>query len=305
MKAARAAVTGALVLGVLFGPLAAETQQAGKVHRIGYLANGSQITSRPFMEAFRQGLRDLGWIEGRNVAIEYRFADGYLDRLPALASELVKTRVDVIVVGAGPPGVRAARQASPTVPIVALVSDPVANGLVVSLARPGGTVTGLATQFEDVVTKQLQILKEAVPKVARVAILIHHTSLNSTTQKAAEAAVRTLGLNGRVLEIHDVPDAEGAFRTAKTERADAVHVLPSPAFIRHRTRLAELAVKYHLPAMYETRAYVEAGGLMSYGPSFADLFRRMAGYVDRIFKGAKPGDLPIEQPTKFELAINL
>jgi putative ABC transport system substrate-binding protein len=258
------------------------------------------------VEAFRQGLRELGWAEGQNVSIEYRWADGHLDRLPALASELVRATVDVILV-AGGPGVRAARQATGTVPIVsAITGDLVATGFAASLARPGGSVTGLAVQFDDLAGKQLQILKETVPKAARVAILLHHTTPPSRIiLGAAETAARALGLDGHVLEIRDVTDLEGAFRTAKAKQADAMYVLPSPTFSRHRARLAELAVKHRLPGIYEDKTYVDAGGLMSYGPSFPDLYRRSASYVDRILKGAKPGDLPIEQPTKFELAINL
>jgi len=256
------------------------------------------------LQAFRQGLRELGWVEGQNVAIDYRWADGDLEQLPALASDLIKSPIDVIVV-AGGTGVRAALQASRTIPIVgAIISDPVADGFAASFARPGGTVTGSAVQFGDLASKQLQLLKETVPKAGRVSILAH-SSVNPTSQKAAEAAARALGLTGRAFEIRDAPDLEGVFRTAKAEHADVMHVLPSPAFARQRARLAALAVKHRLPSIYEDKQYVDAGGLMSYGPSFADLFRRAASYVDRIFKGAKPGHLPIEQPTKFDLVINL
>jgi putative ABC transport system substrate-binding protein len=270
MKPAPAAVTFALILGVLFGPLGAEAQQAGRVYRVGYLGT-SNPTHNPSLDAFRQGMRELGWVEGQNVAIEYRWAEGKMDRLPALASDLVKRPIDVIV-ASGLPGVRAARQATCTVPIVGITSDPVAAGFAESLARLGGTVTGLATQFEDVVTRQLQVLKEAVPRAARIAILIQHSSLNSTVQKAVETAARTLGLTGRVFEIPDPPAFDDAFRTAKVGHADAVQVLPSPAFMHQRTLLAELAVKHRLPAIYETREYVDAGGLMSYGPRFPALY---------------------------------
>jgi putative ABC transport system substrate-binding protein len=225
-----------------------------------------------------------------------RWAGGNLDRLPALASELVRASVDVILV-AGGAGVRAALEASRTVPIVsAITGDMVAAGFAASLARPGGRVTGLAVQFEDLASKQLQILKETVPKVVYVAILHHTTPPNLVVLKATEAGARALGLKGRVFEIRDVPDLDGAFRTAKADRADAMYVLPSPTFSRHRARLAELAMKHRLPGIYESKEYVDAGGLMSYGPSFPDLYRRSAHYVDRILKGAKPGDLPIEQP---------
>jgi putative ABC transport system substrate-binding protein len=292
-------------LSALAAPRAAGAQPAGKVYRIGVLANQNPTPSSPTLDAFLQGLRGLGWVEGQNVSIEYRWAGGHLDRLPALASDLVRAPVDVIVV-AGGPGVRAALQASPTVPIVsAITGDVVAAGFAASLARPGGRVTGLAVQFEDLASKQLQILTETVPKVVRVAILHHTTPPNLVILKATETGARALGLKGRVFEIRDMPDLEGAFQTAKADRADAMYVLPSPTFYQYRARLAELAVKHRLPGIYETKEYVDAGGLMSYGPSFPDLYRRSASYVDRIFKGAKPGDLPIEQPTKFELAINL
>jgi putative ABC transport system substrate-binding protein len=282
-----------------------KAQQAGKTWRVGYLGNANPTLSAPSRDAFRQGLRELGWVEGQNVSIEYRWAGGNLDRLPALASELVRASVDVILV-AGGAGVRAALEASRTVPIVsAITGDMVAAGFAASLARPGGRVTGLAVQFEDLASKQLQILKETVPKVVYVAILHHTTPPNLVVLKATEAGARALGLKGRVFEIRDVPDLDGAFRTAKADRADAMYVLPSPTFNRHRARLAELALKHRLPGIYEAKEYVDAGGLMSYGPSFSDLYRRSAHYVDRILKGAKPGDLPIEQPTKFDLAINL
>ncbi len=297
----------ALALSFMVAPFGADGEQAGKVYRIGYLGPTSPETSAEMLDGFRQGLRELGWVEGQNVAIEYRWADGNLDRLPALAADLVRTPLDVIVVG-GNAAVRATLEATPTVPIVgAVFSDPVVMGFAMSFARPGGRVTGVAQQVEDLVTKQLQLLKEMVPKAARVAILAQHTStsLNPHVQKAAEAAARALGLKGRVFEIRDVADLDSAFRAAKAEKADAMHVLSSPMFGRHRTRLAELAVQHRLPGMYETKVYVEAGGLMSYGPSYPDMSRRAASYVDRILKGAKPGDLPIEQPNKYELAINL
>ena len=282
-----------------------KAEQAGKTWRVGYLGNANPTLSAPSRDAFRQGLRELGWVEGQNVSIEYRWAGGHLDRLPALASELVRASVDVILV-AGGAGVRAALEASRTVSIVsAITGDMVAAGFAASLARPGGRVTGLAVQFEDLASKQLQILKETVPKVIYIAILHHTTPPNLVVLKATEAGARALGLKGRVFEIRDVPDLDGAFRTAKADRADAMYVLPSPTFNRHRARLAELALKHRLPGIYEAKEYVDAGGLMSYGPSFSDLYRRSAHYVDRILKGAKPGDLPIEQPTKFDLAINL
>jgi putative ABC transport system substrate-binding protein len=291
--------------GGVAGPLAAGAQQAGKVYRIGYLSNGNPTQSAPSLDAFRQGMREFGWVEGQNVSLEYRWADGNLDRLPALAADLVRLPVDVIHL-AGGPAIRAALKATATVPIVAaIMGDPVMYGFAASLARPGGNVTGAAVQFADLASKQMQLLKETMPNAARVAILDHHAVRNPDAQKAAEAAARALGLTVRVIGIRDEPDLQTAFRTAKAEHADAMYVLPSPTFSRHRARLAELAVKHRLPGIYEAKEYVVAGGLMSYGPSFPDLFRRSASYVDRILKGAKPGDLPIEQPTKFEFVINL
>ena len=294
-------------LALLAAPFAAEAQPAGKVPRIGYLGNGNPTSSSgPTRDAFRQGLQALGWIEGQNVVIAYRWADGDLTRLPALALDLVATAPVDVFLTAGGAGVRAAQQAARAVPIVAaILGDPVVNGFAASFARPGGNITGLAVQFEDLATKQLQFLKETVPNVTRVAILDDHAVRNTYIQKAAEAAARSLGLTTHVIGIRDERDLEGAFRTAKAGRANAMYVLPSPTFARHRARLAELAVTHHLPGIYEDRSYVDVGGLMSYGPNFPDLFRRSASYVDRILKGAKPGDLPIEQPTKFELAVNL
>jgi putative ABC transport system substrate-binding protein len=217
----------------------------------------------------------------------------------------VRTPLDVIHL-AGAPAVRAALRASRAVPIVsAITGDPVANGFAASLARPGGNVTGLAVEFESLATKQLQLLKEMVPKVARVAFLHPTTNPTPNIITAAETAAHALGLKSRVFYIHDMLDFEGAFRTASAEQAGAMYVMPSPLFSHHRERLAELARKYRMPGIYESPAYVSAGGLMSYGPNFVDLYRRSASYVDRILKGAKPGDLPIEQPTKFELVINL
>ena len=291
--------------GALAAPRAAEAQQAGKKYRIGCLYNGNPTQSAPTVDAFREGMRELGWVDGQNVSLEYRWADGNLDRLPALVADLVRLPVDVIHL-AGGPAIRAARQTTRTIPIVvALMSDPVVLGFVTSFARPGGSITGLAVQFEDLASKQMQLVKETMPNAARVAILDHHGIPNPGAQSSAETAARALGLTVRVIGIRNESDLQAAFRTAKAEHADAMYVLPSPTFNRHRALLAELAMKHRLPGIYEAKEYVVAGGLMSYGPSFPDLFRRSASYVDRILKGAKPGDLPIEQPTKFELVINL
>ena len=296
---------GALGASLLVVPTSARAQPAGKKYRIGYLGNAGPTQGAPTLDGFQQGLRALGWVEGQNVFIEYRWADGNLGRLPALASDLVRTRLDVIHL-AGAPAVRAALQATRTVPIVsAIMSDPVASGFAASLARPGGNVTGFAVQFDELATKQLQFLKETLPKSVGVAILHATPTPSPLILKAAEVAVQALGLKGRVFHVRDLPELEGAFRTARAEQATAMYVLPSPLFSRHRARIAELAIQHRLPGIYEAKDYVDAGGLMSYGPNYVDLYRRSATYVDRILKGARPADLPIEQPTKFELSINL
>jgi putative ABC transport system substrate-binding protein len=294
---------GTVAVSLLSAPLAAEAQPT-RTPRIGFLSNGNSTPVSPQLNAFRRGLRELGWIEGQTVTIEYRWAEGNSDRLPALVAELVQGKVDVIVLS-GRPAIRAAREATSTIPIVfVILSDPVTLGFVPSLARPGGNMTGLASEFEALITKQLQLLKEAVPKVSRVALL-HHPEIAPAVTSAAEAAAQRLGLTARTLKVAEVAEFENAFKMARSERAGAIHVLPSPFFNAHRARLIELAARYRLPAVYEFRNYVEDGGLMSYGPSINEMYRGMASYVDRILKGAKPGDLPIERPTTFELVINL
>jgi putative tryptophan/tyrosine transport system substrate-binding protein len=292
-----------LTVGTLAAPLVAEAQPA-RVPRIGYLGNGSPppvLSELPF----NRGLRELGWIEGQTVTIEYRWAEGKADQLPALADELVRAKVDVMVV-AGGLGLRAGQRATSTIPIVfVILNDPVAVGLVKSFAHPGGNATGLASQFEELITKQLQLLKEAIPSISRIALLHHQLSVSTIILDAAEAAARRLGLTARTLKVAEPIEFENAFKTARSERAGAVHVLPSPFFDAHRHQLIELATRYRLPAMYEFKEYVRDGGLMSYGPSIVEMFRGMAGYVDRILRGAKAGDLPIERASKFQLVINL
>jgi putative tryptophan/tyrosine transport system substrate-binding protein len=288
--------------GVVAVPLAGEAQQSINVPRIGILANGRSPSSFEW-EAFRRGLRELGWIEGRTVAIVYRDADGNPDRFPNLAAELVRLKVDVIVV-AGPPAINAAREATRTIPIVSVaLADPVASGYVTSLARPGGNLTGLTSQYEELISKQLQLLKEVVPTVSRIALL-HHRESWPVILNAAETAARSLALTVTTLNVDGV-EFESAFKRARSEQVGAIHVLPSPIFYAHHKRLVELAAKYRLPAIYELKPFVEDGGLMCYSPSITEMFRGMASYVDRILKGAKPGDLPIERPTKFDLVINL
>jgi len=293
---------------ILVARLAAEAQQA-KVARIGYLS--SSLAANPHIqEAFRQGLRDLGYIEGRNVVIEYRDAEGKPERLPALAAELVTLKVDVILVGGGTRVTLAAMQATTTIPIVfTSVGDPVTSGLVTNLARPGGNVTGLSGLGPELVGKNLELLKQALPGVDRVAVLRVPDALGERTDKdmltGAEVAARALGVRLQFVEARSADEFAKAFSDMSSARAAALTVLPSNRFLRERRRLVDLAAKNRLPAVYTSREFVDAGGLMSYGASPTDSSRRAASYVDKILKGAKPGDLPVEQPTKFELVINL
>jgi len=307
MTGLRLAFSITLLLGGLFSPLAVRAQQAAKVPRIGYLA-GDRAASPHLIEAFRQGLRDLGYVEGSNVLIEYRDAEGKFERLPALAAELVALKVDVIVAG-GTPLILAAKQATRTLPIVfAAASDPVTDGLVTSLARPGGNVTGFSNIAPDLVGKRLELLKQAVPGVNRVAILWQPGGTGERTEqdmrKGAEAAARALGVRLQFLEARGPADFDRAFSDMTRERAGALTSLGGSMFFSERRRLVDLAAKNRLPALYQQREFVDAGGLMAYGANLADNFRRAATYVDKILKGTKPGDLPIEQPTKFELVIN-
>ena len=291
-------------LPVLLGtaPLTASAQSARR--RIGLLGNSNPSTMAAQLEPFRRRLRELGWIEGRTVTIEYRWAEGDPRRLPLLVAELVQAKVEVIVLS-GTPAIRAAQKATSTIPIVFVVlADPVTSGLVPSLARPGGNMTGVASQYEELITKQLQLLKEAVPTLARVALL-NHADIPPAILAAAEVAARSLGLAARTLRVTDTAGLESAFSTARSERIEAIHVLPSPFFGAHRIRLIQLAAQYRLPAFYEFRDYVVDGGLISYGPSISEMFGHAALFVDRILRGARPGDLAIERPTKFELVINL
>ncbi len=300
----RRTFVGASVAALFAIPMAAQAQLSSTTPSIGFLSNLSPTTGAANLDAFRRGLKDLGWIEGRNILIEYRSADGDMTRHPALASELVKLQVATIVT-AGTPAVQAARQASRSIPIVvAIMPDPVALGFAASLARPGGNITGLANLFEELTPKQLQIFREALPNATRIALLSDR-SMGDAIQTATMAAARTLGVEARVHYVDNVSNLDTAIRTAKGERADAVLVLPSPTFNRYRARIAELASKAGLPTFSESSEYVRDGGFLSYGPNFPSMYYRAAAYVDRVLKGAKPGDLPIERPTKFELVINL
>ena len=284
-----------------------QAQQSTKIPRIGYLNAVSPSSVSDRIEAFRQGLRELGYVEGKNIVIVSRYADGNLERLPALAAELASLKVDVIV-SSGPVPTRFTKKATATIPIVmAQDSDPVGNGFVATLARPGGNITGLSTLAPELSGKRLELLKEIVPRLSRVAVFGTSTQPgNAQALKEVELAARAFGINLQYVDVLDPKDIETAFRAAGKERADAVLMMvPSGVVNSLRKEIAELAVKSRLPATYQQSEYVEAGGLMSYGVSIDDLNRRAATYVDKILKGRKPADLPVEQPTKFELVINL
>jgi len=303
----RAAVPSILVAVVLVAlGVIAEAQQPTKVPRIGFLSTNSLSSVAARTESFRQGLRELGYVEGKNITIEWRDAEGKLDRLSERAVELVRLKVDVIVTAAPAP-TRATKEATVTIPIVmAFDNDPVGNGFVASLARPGGNITGLSTYYPETTGKQLELLKEIVPNLSRVAVLGTSTVPgNEQTLKETELVARALGVKLQYLEIQDPQNIENVFRAASKGRAGAVLVLSSPVATFQRTQIAEMAAKSRLPAIYPQSDHVDAGGLIFYGPSIADLYRRAATYVDKILKGAKPADLPVEQPKKFELIINL
>jgi ABC-type uncharacterized transport system substrate-binding protein len=284
----------------------ARAQQTKKAPRIGFLSAVSRSSISARVEAFRQGLRELGYVEGKNIFIEWRFAEGKSDRLPSLAAELVRLKVDVIVAEA-PTSTRSAKQATVTIPIVMVFDeDPVGSGFVASLARPGGNITGLSTLSPEISGKQLELLKEIVPKLSRVGVL------GDVTRPGTPQALREINVTAdafrvqvQYLEVREPKDIEIAFRAASKEHADAVLVLGSPVLNSQRKQVVELAVKSRLPAIYARQEAVEDGGLISYGVSIAGLSRRAATYVDEILKGAKPADLPVEQPKKFELIINL
>jgi putative ABC transport system substrate-binding protein len=282
----------------------AQAQQPAKVPRIGVLWPDSAPSPR--IEEFRQGLRDLGYVEGQNMIIEYRYADGRRDRLPALAAELVHLKVQVIVALSTLAAVPA-KKATTTVPIVTVSGDPIGTGLIASLARPGGNVTGLSFFSPDLVGKRLELLKEVVPRLSRVAILWDVEGPAKIQEfKEAEAAAPALGLQIQSLGVRAPnPDLDGAFQSAVKARATGLLTLGNPLTLTHHHRIVDLAIKTRLPSMYDSKQFVEAGGLMTYGPNFSDLYRRSAVFVDKILKGAKPAELPVEQPTKFELVINL
>ena len=300
----------AITLALIILPVSrvSAAQQPGKVHRIGFLfaSSLSDPRSQRWLDAFRQGLRELGWVEGQNIAIEYRSAEGRYGRLPDLAAELVRLKVDVIVTSAVP-AIQAAKEATRTIPIVmAVVVDPVAAGFVPNLGRPEGNITGLSAMAPELVGKQLEMLKEVVPKVSRVALLWNPANAGNAPQlREAQVAARALALRLQPLEARDSKGIDSAFAAMIRGRAGAAIVLVDVVLNDHRTRIAGLAAKRRLPTVFGQREYAEAGGLMAYGPNIADMFRRAATYVDKILKGARPADLPVEQPMRFELVINM
>jgi len=297
-----------LALGTVLCALSssADAQQPKQLPRVGYLASGSRSSELSHIEAFNEGLRERGYTEGQNIIIDYSFAEGKLDRLPALAADLVRSKVDVIVTGGGPT-TRAAKDATKSIPTVLVnLSDPVALGFVASLAKPGGNMTGLASIQTDLGGKRVELLKEILPQLSRLAVLANRDVPGYGVQmKEVEVAAQTIGLQLQVEDIRGPNDLEKAFSAITKGRAGALLGLTNPTFNILRSRIAELAVKSRLPSMYGDRVFVDSGGLISYGPDVLDSFRRAAKYVDKILKGAKPAELPVEQPTKFELVINL
>jgi putative tryptophan/tyrosine transport system substrate-binding protein len=304
MRIIRAALGAVLALGLLGTPLITQAQQAGKVYRIGVLETG---VLRPHAwKAFRERLRELGYVEGQTITFETRWADGHDDRLPGLAAELVRLRVDVIVTG-GNPAARVAKSTTTSIPIVmGTGGDPIGLGLVGSLGHPGGNVTGMTTLSRELSGKRLEVFREALPRVSRMGMLSHRASdIDALTSRATVQAAQTLGIPFKLHDVDGPHDFDRALSAFVAERVGAVLVASSQMFFVSRYQLVDLALKHRLPTMFVVREYVEAGGLMSYGPSYADMFQRAAGFVDKILKGAKPADLPIEQPQKFELVVSM
>jgi len=295
-----------LALGLALAPLAAEAQPTTKIPRIGFLASPSAEFMKGRVAAFEEALRELGYVDGKSIVIEYRYADGRFERLPNLATQLVRLRVDVLVV-VGAPAAHAAKNATSVIPIViGNAADPVGTGLVASLARPGGNITGLSDFNLGVVTKRLELLKQVVPKATRVAVLLNPANPTNPPQlKEIQTVAPALGVTLLALEAKGSDDIAPAFAVMKSERPGALLVMGDLMFGTHQRRIAELALKGQLPTSWAMKENVDAGGLMSYGTNFEDLYRRAAGYVDKILKGSKPADLPVEQPTKFELVINM
>ena len=293
-----------LAVSLALAPLASEAQSARQVWRIGYLGTSSPSLEPNLVNAFRQGLREFGHIEGQDIVIEYRWAEGKYDRFPELAAELVRLKVDVILT-AGTPGALAAKQATRTIPIVmAVVADALAYQLVASLAQPGGNVTGLSTLARDLQGKQLEFLKEIVPRLSRIAVLVNPSNpFNDVLGR--EQVQQALRLKLELFEVKAAEEFEAVFAAIARQRPDALFMIADRFLLAHRARIVAFAARQRLPGMYPYKEFVEAGGLVSYAPSYPEMFRRSATYVDKILKGAKPADLPVEQPTKFELVINL
>ena len=302
----RFVLAGAAVAAMGFRGALAQRAPANRISRVGYLAASVGNEASHLIAAFRQGLRELGYVEGQNITLEFRSAENRADRYPVLAAELVAQKVDVIVAGATP-AAPAAKKATGTIPIVFPIHiDPVGAGLVASLQRPGGNVTGLSYSSEALIGKRLELLKDIVPRMSRIAVLRNSAIAATLVQlKTAEELTRTLGLRVQILEIRDADDLEKAFRAAIDRHSQALLVLDDPGTFLLRKRIVELAAKNRLPAMYGPREFAVDGGLIAYGADIEDMFRRTAGYVDKILKGAKPADLPVEQPTKFEFIINM
>ena len=295
-----------LALGLLTSPLGAEAQQAGKVYRVGFLGNSTAALEANLVGPFREGLRELGYVEGRNILIEYRWAEGRYERFPALIAELIAMKVDVIVT-AGTPASLAVRKATTSIPLVmAAVGDPIGVGLVASLTRPGGNATGLSAIAPELEGKRLELLREVVPKLSHIAVLWNPDNpFHAGSLKEARAAAQVLGIKVQLLGVRVSEEFPAAFAAILRERPGALLVLADRLFLHNRARIVDFEAKHRLPGVYAYRELVEAGGLMSFGPSYAGMHRRAAYYVDKILKGAKPADLPVEQPTRFELLINL
>ena len=284
----------------------AEAQQQGKIPRIGFLGNSTAALEENLVTPFREGLRDLGYVEGKNIVVEYRWAEGNYDRFPALIGELVAQKVDIIVT-AGTPAALAVKKAAPSIPLVmAAAGDPIGTGLIESLAHPGGNITGLSGMVMDLEAKRLELLREVIPQLSHVAVFWNPASpLQVNSEKEVHAAARAFKMKVLSLGVQAPEQFDNAFVTIRRERPHALLVLPDRLFLHNRARIMEFATKQHLPGVYAYVELVEAGGLMSYGPSYADMHRRAATFVDKILRGRKPADLPVEQPKKFDFVVNL
>jgi putative ABC transport system substrate-binding protein len=304
---ARILILFCLLMAILLITGSAQAQQAKILPRIGYLSASSLAAIASRTEAFRQGLRELGYAEGKNIVIEYRYGDGKLDRVPALAAELVRLKMDLIVIAGGNATVSGAKQATESVPIImANVQDPVGSGFVASLAHPGGNITGLSALTAELAGKRLDLIRETFPRLSRVAALFDSQDDSKIDElKEAQAVAKAAGVKLQAIELRSSNEFESAFKTAAKERAEVILVLQNALTTTGRKPIADLAIRNRLPSFWADSGLMDAGGLMSYGPNVADLFRRAATYVDKILKGAKPTDLPVEQPTKFEFIVNL